>query len=281
MPSDLRRDQPRNTMIRKIIWANAIIAFSLAAVLLLYPSVRAGLDIQDPALRRPGIPKVDWRLMRQLSPRYAAWARKRVAVGRAEKLSTADISGTEWPLFGSVFYLWGIENLQTAWEAGDHTSAVEPKVFCKDAIIAASELWELPDGTLAMPRILSNFSDAPMLGEAAILWLLNVQPEKGFPVRTGGSIPTFVYVVLIGALLFGISRIVAAIEAFKAALREPGPTASAPRLQICLWVGLIVGAIPRFSMIFPGIREILKSVVKFFKDISAFIFPDFRGLCQY
>jgi hypothetical protein len=97
-------------MIRKIICANSIIAFSLAAVLLIYPSGRACLDIQDPALKSPGIPKVDWRLMRQLSPRYAAWARKRVAVGRAEKLSTTDISGTEWPLFGSVFYLWGIQN---------------------------------------------------------------------------------------------------------------------------------------------------------------------------
>ena len=127
-------------MIRKIILANSLIAASLAAALLVYPSVRAGLDLQDPALKKPGIPKVDWRLMRHLSPRYAAWAQERVALGRAESLSTNDISGTEWPLFGSVFYLWAIENLQAAWEAGDHTAAVEPKVFCKDAIIAASDL---------------------------------------------------------------------------------------------------------------------------------------------
>ena len=30
--------------------------------------------------------------------------------------------------------------MQTAWEAGDHTPAVEPKVFCKEAIRAASDL---------------------------------------------------------------------------------------------------------------------------------------------
>jgi hypothetical protein len=464
-------------MIRKIIQANSFIAALLAAVLLIYPSVRAYLDIQDPALKGQGIPKVDWRLMRHLTPRYASWAQQRIADGRAGKLPTTDISGTEWPLFGSVFYLWGVENLQAGWEAGDHTSVVEPKVFCKDAILAASELvidpkhaswvekhwgtnylhhenvfyrmlviaaltsrekllhdgahldllrdqvetfskelnvsksgllndypgecypgdvmasiacihradvvlgtdhskfinralrgfigprstrlklppfqaatetgaalsesrgcanayfclmspeiwpdsaktwfqlyekffwqqrlgfagfrefpndvtktdwtldvdagpviagfgvaanafgagaarkngrfdlayplsaemlatvWELPDGTLAMPRALSDLSDAPMLGEAAILWLLSVQPEKGFAVKTGGSIPIFVYVVLVGALLFGIWRIIAAIKVFVATLRGPDPTASAPGLQASLWLGLIAGAI--------------------------------------
>ena len=464
-------------MIRKIIMANSIIAASLAAALLVYPALRGILNIQDPALKGPGIPKAAWRLQHNLTPHYAAWAKKRVAAGQAEGLSTHDISGTEWPLFGSVFYLWAIENLQAAWEAGDHTPAVEPKVFCKDAIMATSDLvidpkraswvqkhwgtnylhhenvfyrmlviaaltsrekllhdgahldllrdqvetfskelddsksgllndypgecypgdvmaavmcirradavlgtdhsefinrsirafigprstrlklppysaeaesgaplsesrgcgnsyfcltapelwpgpaktwfrlyekyfwqqrlgfagfrefssdvpntdwtidvdagpviagfgvaadsfgdgaarkngrfdlayplstemlatvWELPDGTLAMPRILSNLSDAPMLGEAAILWFLSVQPQKGFPVRTGGSIPPFVYVVLMGALLFGIWRMVAAIKVFRASLREPEPIVSTPMFQCLVWAGLIIGAI--------------------------------------
>jgi hypothetical protein len=33
-----------------------------------------------------------------------------------------------------------VENLQSAWETGDHTAGEEPKAFAKDAIIAASEL---------------------------------------------------------------------------------------------------------------------------------------------
>jgi hypothetical protein len=433
-------------MIRFIICVNSVLAALLAAALLVYPSVRAGLSIRDPALQGPGIPHAAARLERHLTPRYAAWAQNRVALGGASKLSTFDISGTEWPLFGSVFYLWAVENLQNAWEAGDHASGAEPKVFCRDAIVAASDLvidpksatwvrkhwgtnylheqnifyrmmviaaltsranllhdgshldllrdqveslskevsaaksgllndypgecypgdvmaaiacirradsvlgmdhakfvnrslraftgpnstrlklppyrataatgrpvseargvansyfcltspelwpdqakawfqlhensfwqqrlgfsgfrefpigspnsdwtgdvdagpvidgfgvaanafgvgaarkngrfdlayplsaemlatvWELPDGTLAMPRVLSNLSDAPMLGEAAVLWLLTVQPEKGFPVKTGGSIPTFVYVVIIGALLLGLWRFIAAVD---------------------------------------------------------------------
>src|SRR5580658_2625556 len=126
-------------MIRTIIRVNSVVATLLAAALLLYPSVRAILNIRDPALQGPGIPKAAWRLERRLTPRYAAWAQERVALGRAGNLSKEDISGTEWPLFGSVFYLWAVENLQTAWAAGDRTAAQEPKVFCKDAIIAASE----------------------------------------------------------------------------------------------------------------------------------------------
>ena len=130
----------RTSMIGKIICVNSVIATLLAAALLVYPSVRAILNIRDPAIKGPGIPKAAWRLERSLTPRYAAWAQERVSLGRAERLSKEDISGTEWPLFGSVFYLWAVENLQSAWESGDRTMDVEPKVFCKDAIVAASDL---------------------------------------------------------------------------------------------------------------------------------------------
>lgn len=463
--------------IRVIIAINSVIVVLLAGTLLVYPSVRAVLNIQDAALRGPGIPKATWRLEQNLTPRYADWARKHVALGRAEKLSTQDISGTEWPLFGSVFYLWAVENLQSAWESGDHTAPEEPKVFCKEAIVAASELvvdprhsawvqkhwgtnylhhenvfyrmlviaaltsrekllhdgahldllrdqvetfsaelshapsgllndypgecypgdvmaaiacirhadtvlgtdhsefasqslrgfngsnstrlalppyqaiagtgepcseargcansylgltspelwpdqaktwfalyeknfwqqrfgiagfrefpkdvpktdwlwdvdagpviagfgvaanafgvgasrkagrfdlayplsaemlatvWELPDGSLAVPRLLSNLSDAPLLGEASILWLLSIQPEKGFPVKTGGAIPAYAWVVIIGALTFGIWRIVAALLAIRKALRGPELIAIAPGVQVALWAGLMIGAI--------------------------------------
>jgi hypothetical protein len=469
-------------MIRKILCANAVIFILLAATLLVYPAVRAILNIQDSALKGPGIPKVAWRLERNLTPRYAAWAQARVAHGQAEKLSTDDISGTEWPLFGSVFYLWAIENLQSAWEAGDHSVGVEPKVFCKEAVVAASELvidprhaawvrkhwgtnylhhedvfyrmlviaaltsrakllhdgahldilrdqvetfaqelndsktgllndypaqcypgdvmaaiacihradavlgtdhsafvkrslraftgsrttklrippylasaetgkplsqargcansyycltspelwpdeakywfrvhekffwqqqfgisgfrefptnaatkdwtfdvdagpviagfgvsatafgvgaarkngrfdlsyplstemlatvWELPNGTLAVPHILSNVSHAPMLGEAAILWLLTVQPESGFPVKTGDTVPTYVYVVIGCALLFGIFRIIASIYDIRVVIREPEPLVRFLKLQVLLWAGLVVGAIATFCL---------------------------------
>jgi len=127
-------------MIRRIIRINSVGMILVAVFFFLYPPVRALLSIQDPAIRKPGIPKVACRVYRNLTPRYAAWARQRAADGRAATLSTTDISGTEWPLFGSVFYLWAVENLQAAWDEGDHGAGLEPKVFARDAIIAASEL---------------------------------------------------------------------------------------------------------------------------------------------
>ena len=468
-------------MMRKIIAINSVVAILLVAVFFIYPPIRAVLDIRDPALRQPGVPKAAWRLYRNLTPRYAHWAQQRVAEGRAESLSTNNISGTEWPLFGSVFYLWAMENLQGAWEAGDRTAGVEPKVFARDAIIAASELvidpkhaawvkqhwgadylhrenvfyrmlviaaltsrakllhdgahmdllrdqvesfseeldtsktgllddypgecypgdvmaalmcikradavlgtdhsnalkralrgftgaratrlqlppymassatglpssdargcansyvcltapelwraqamqwyalydrffwqerfsavgyreffkgvprgdWtmdvdagpvvagfgvaanafgvgaarkngrfdrayplaaemlatvgELPNGVLAMPRLLSNLSDAPMLGEAGILWQLSIQPEQGFPVKTGGSIPPYVYIVLVCAFLFGVWRILVAVWTFREARRPPEPAVRAPVFQAIAWALLLVGAVAAFS----------------------------------
>jgi hypothetical protein len=464
-------------MIRGILILNAVLIVLLAGCFCIFPPVRAVLDLRDPALQQPGTPKAAWRLYRNLTPRYAVWAQHRVQQGRAVGLSTSNISGTEWPLFGSVFYLWGIENLQAAWEAGDHIAGVEPSVFAKAAIIAASELvidpkhatwvkkhwgedylhrenvfyrmlvmaalttrekllhdgahldmlrdqvetftqeleasksgllddypgecypgdvmaalmcikradpvlgtdhsklvkravraftgtnatrlqlppyaahadsgrpasesrgcansymcltspelwpaqarqwfqlydkhfwqerftavgfreyavnslhsdWtmdvdagpvlaghgiaasafgigaarangrfdrayplaaellatvgELPNGVLAIPRLLSNLSDAPMLGEAAILWLLSIQPERGFPVQAGGSIPPFVYILLIGVFFFGIWRILAALSTFLELKEHPDPAAWAPAFQVTLWACFILGAV--------------------------------------
>ncbi len=463
-------------MIRKVVLLNSMIAFLLAAVLVAYPTVRAWLNLRDPALQSGGVPELDWRIMRHLTPRYEAWAKNRVTNGSAVSLSTNNISGTEWPLFGSVFYLWAVENLEDAW-SHDGKSGIDPKEYCKDAIVAASELvidtnqaawvrthwgmnylhhedvfyrmlvmaaltsranllhdhahldflrdqvetfskeldaspsgllddypsqcypgdvmaavycvrradavlgtdhskfvtravrgfigqhetklklppyladaktghptseargcansyfgltapelwpaaakgwfqsyeqnfwqeslgfegfrefpksntarssfadvdsgpvvdgfgfaanafgvgaarkngrfdlayplstemistiWELPDGTLLAPRLLSDLSDAPYLGEAAIMWLLSVPSEKGFPVKTGGGVPTFVYVFLGSASAIGLFMLLASLDGFRTALRGPEPWARAPGLQIAIWALLMAGAV--------------------------------------
>jgi hypothetical protein len=466
-------------MIRKIICINSVLVILLAGFFFIYPAIRAALDIRDPALREPGIPKAAWRLYRSLTPRYARWAKARVARGQAEAMSTNDISGTEWPLFGSVFYIWAIENLEAAWNGGDHHVTMEPKIFANDAIVAASELvidpqhaswvkkhwgedylhrenvfyrmlvigalssretllhdhahmdllrnqvesfaeeldssktgllddypgecypgdvmaavlcikradavlgtdhskfvscalrgftgaratrlqlppysanaqtgqpvssargcansymcltspelwpeqariwyelydrfwqrritafgyrefakdvphsnWafdvdagpviaghgvaasafavgaarkngrfdraypltaellatvgELPNGALAIPRLLSNLSDAPMLGEAAILWLLTIQPEKGFPIKTGGSIPPYVYIVLITLSVLGTWRILESIWTFREARGVEEIKVWIPAVQAVAWISLLAAAAASF-----------------------------------
>jgi hypothetical protein len=107
-------------------------------------------------------------------------------------------------------------------------------------------IGELPNGMLAVPRLLSNLSDAPMLGEAGILWQLSTQPQKGFPVKTGGSVPAYVYIVLLSVFLFGAWRIMEAIETFREARRPPEPAIGAPRFQATAWACLVLGGAAAF-----------------------------------
>jgi len=111
-------------------------------------------------------------------------------------------------------------------------------------------VFELPNGTLALPRVLSDMSDAPMLGETAILWQLTVQPEKGIAVRSGGGIPTFTYILLISVFVFGAWRIWEAIGSLRQSL---WPSAGmeervvfAPKIQSGIWMGLMVMVIGSF-----------------------------------
>ena len=80
----------------------------------------------------------------------------------------------------------------------------------------------------------------------AILWQLSIQPEKGFPVKTGGSMPTYVYIVLLGVFLFGAWRIMDSIETFRVARRPPEPAVRAPRFQVTAWACLVLGAVVAF-----------------------------------
>lgn len=78
----------------------------------------------------------DWH--RALTPQFAEWAQERVASGAAQKLSVHDISGTEWPAYGAVFYLRATENLQLAWARQARGEA--PKIYARAAIDAAAAL---------------------------------------------------------------------------------------------------------------------------------------------
>jgi hypothetical protein len=102
---------------------------------------------------------------------------------------------------------------------------------------------ELPNGVLALPRLLSNLSDAPMLGEAAILWQLSIQPEPGFVVQTGGTIPVYAYLVLTTVFLFGVWRIWAALGMLRSTWGTSQPAIWAPQVQLTAWVCLTFGAV--------------------------------------
>jgi len=121
-------------------YGNIAILIFLLFCFFIIPFCITAYYLADSNLKREEIPQIAFWVHRSLSPRYEKWARERVASKNAKELSLEDISGTEWPLFGSVFYLLATESLQEAWEENADRSSDAPKVYASGAIKAAAEL---------------------------------------------------------------------------------------------------------------------------------------------
>ena len=129
---------PRAVLICKT--SNTIILILLAVYFFIAPGFIISHNLADPALKGPGIPKIVWHTHQKLTPKFERWARSRIASGIAARLNLHDVPGTEWPLFGSVYYLWTTELLQKAWEQ-DHTLAPQaPREYARKTIEAATDL---------------------------------------------------------------------------------------------------------------------------------------------
>ena len=130
--------EPRMEWLRRVRQVFAVGTAAVAIYFFLLPGLIVCINLCDPALRAPGIPAQAWRLHRTLVPRYTAWARERIASGRAGQLELLDVPSTEWPIFGSVFYLWATEALQADWEKQDPARrGTAPAVYARPAIDAA------------------------------------------------------------------------------------------------------------------------------------------------
>lgn len=136
-------------MEKKLIWciyANAALLIFVAIYYFAYPLVIIIRNLNDPGLKSGEAPPrfvYDWH--RSLSPKYEKWARERVASGMAAEMSIQDISGTEWPVFGTVFYLWATESLQDAWEQDTSISPTAPRDYAHGAIEASAALVSDPN----------------------------------------------------------------------------------------------------------------------------------------
>jgi hypothetical protein len=94
--------------------------------------------------------------------------------------------------------------------------------------------WPLPSGTLLLPRLLSNTVDAPLLGEAAVLFVLSRQPLQ--PWNPSAStpaephLPALVVATLAGQLVTGLLLVlVAARRSFHIGRPRPsGPPTGRP-----------------------------------------------------
>ena len=131
--------------LRLCVKINAAVVIVLAFYVFLIPTALIIYNLRDPGLYSNKIPRCVFRWHKSLSPKYEKWARKRVKEGTGAALTTENISGTEWPMFGSVFYLWATESLQEAFEENSRTSRIAQKTYAKGAIEAAAALIADPN----------------------------------------------------------------------------------------------------------------------------------------
>ncbi len=140
----------------KFRWHGLIAAGQIGIALFFFawPAMMVARALFDATLASPEPAAQAWELHRALSRRFARWADQRRASQAAEKLAQSDISGTEWPAYGAVFYLRATENLEQAWLQRSNTPGLiapgsitpganpskQPSVYARAAIDAAAAL---------------------------------------------------------------------------------------------------------------------------------------------
>jgi len=134
-----------NRQLTLCVIINAVVMVLLSLYALLIPAAMLICDLRDPGLYSAEIPRCAFRWHRALSPKYEKWARGRVESGAATKLTTENISGTEWPVFGSVFYLWATEALQQAFHENPTLAPSSPRSYARGAIEAAAAMVADPN----------------------------------------------------------------------------------------------------------------------------------------
>ena len=141
----ISRVETMKKQLKLCVIINAVILVALAFYIFLIPAIIILNDLHDPGLYSNSTTHCVFRWHKSLSPKYEKWARKRILNGTATALSTENISGTEWPVFGSVFYLWATQSLQEAYEENPKLASVAPKTYAKGAIEAAAALVADPN----------------------------------------------------------------------------------------------------------------------------------------
>ena len=125
-------------MVKRLLGLACLV---LGCGLFLYPGfISSYYLLTDKGLKmnQPSTLAFAWH--KRLHSRYEAYCRERVRSGVAASLEVNQLEETEWPLFGSCFFLWSTENLQAAWEANASLSSEAPAVYARGAIEAATAL---------------------------------------------------------------------------------------------------------------------------------------------
>ncbi|MDH3772151.1 MAG: hypothetical protein OET79_14355, partial [Nitrospirota bacterium] len=121
-----------------------LLALSLGAFALwfcVYPLVTGLYYILfDAGLKGDGPSRYAIRLHRTVAARYEDYARDRIASGKATTLGVDQVAETEWPVFGSMFFLNATEALQDEWLRDRSRFPGEPAAYARAAIDGARDI---------------------------------------------------------------------------------------------------------------------------------------------
>ncbi|MEM7115654.1 MAG: hypothetical protein AAF614_24645 [Chloroflexota bacterium] len=128
-----------------LAYAKATVLLGLSITLFFAPFLTLLSYLNEPALQSGDIPSFasDWH--HNLTERIEPWARERIASRQAMGLNINNISGTEWPIFTAVYYLWATEALQEAWLKNPTLAPTMPTEYANEAIEAAAALVADPN----------------------------------------------------------------------------------------------------------------------------------------
>jgi hypothetical protein len=118
-------------------WLTAVAAAGLLCLVVPAATLLVDFARPDAGSARLRANLLDWHAA--LAARIEPWARERTGSSRPGDLSRRDVPGTEWPLFGAVFFLWATESVQAMWSI-DGLPGPSPVERTAGAIHAAADL---------------------------------------------------------------------------------------------------------------------------------------------
>ena len=89
------------------------VVIALSLMLLIYPAVTICMVVTDSKLRQTGQCRLVPAWFNSAAGRFRSWANMYLETNYAGSLYHDDIPATEWPMFGSVFFLVTAEDLQS------------------------------------------------------------------------------------------------------------------------------------------------------------------------
>jgi hypothetical protein len=99
-----------------------------AGFFFVYPALTCAWVLLDPAVRTTGQSRLITFWFRQTASRYERWADRFLADQRAAHVNPEHVAATEWPMFGSVFFLLTAEQLHTEGRVDARSGAVRRAV---------------------------------------------------------------------------------------------------------------------------------------------------------